>query len=169
MRKKIGDFTVQKLEEYTDKSLSGLALKAYRFVNEDDFQRRIEQAVEQLPKSMDLVLDQMDLLLDRLPEKITERSEEIEQWASKIVLGFVETLDVYGMIISNMRQYDELKLETLIKTSSNEQLNYIKYLGGVLGFFGGLVIWNPPLALTVFGVLGLTLYALDVALMRVKR
>ena len=117
---------------------------------------------------MDLVLDEMDHLLDRLPEKITERSEEIEQWASKIVLGFVETLDVYGMIISNMRQYDELKLETLIKTSSNEQLNYIKYLGGVLGFFGGLVIWNPPLALTVFGVLGLTLYALDVALMRMK-
>ena len=82
-----------------------------------------------------------------------------------MVLGFVENLNVYDMIISNMRQYDELKLETLIKTSSNEQLNYIKYLGGVLGFFGGLVIWNPPLALTVFGVLGLTLYGLDVALM----
>jgi len=169
VRKKIVQFTVQKLEEYTDKSLSGLAIKAYRFVNEEDFQRRIEEAVKQLPKSMDLVLDQMDHLLDRLPEKITERSEEIEQWASKIVLGFVETLDIYGMIISNMRQYDELKLETLIKTSSNEQLNYIKYLGGVLGFFGGLVIWNPPLALTVFGVLGLTLYGLDVALMRVKQ
>ena len=169
VRKKIVDFVVQKLEEYTEKSLSGLAIKAYRFINEDDFQRRIEEVVKQLPKSMDLVLDEMDHLLDRLPEKITERSEEIEQWASKIVLGFVENLNVYDMIISNMRQYDELKLETLIKTSSNEQLNYIKYLGGVLGFFGGLVIWNPPLALTVFGVLGLTLYALDVALMRVKR
>ena len=169
VRKKIVDFVVQKLEEYTEKSLSGLAIKAYRFINEDDFQRRIEEVVKQLPKSMDLVLDEMDHLLDRLPEKITERSEEIEQWASKIVLGFVENLNVYDMIISNMRQYDELKLETLIKTSSNEQLNYIKYLGGVLGFFGGLVIWNPPLALTVFGVLGLTLYALDVALMRMKR
>ncbi len=169
VRKKIVDFVVQKLEEYTEKSLSGLAIKAYRFINEDDFQRRIEEVVKQLPKSMDLVLDEMDHLLDRLPEKITERSEEIEQWASKIVLGFVENLNVYDMIISNMRQYDELKLETLIKTTSNEQLNYIKYLGGVLGFFGGLVIWNPPLALTVFGVLGLTLYALDVALMRMKR
>ena len=169
VRKKIVDFVVQKLEEYTEKSLSGLAIKAYRFINEDDFKRRIEEVVKQLPKSMDLVFDEMDRLLDRLPEKITERSEEIEQWASKMVLGFVENLNVYDMIISNMRQYDELKLETLIKTSSNEQLNYIKYLGGVLGFFGGLVIWNPPLALTVFGVLGLTLYGLDVALMRVKR
>lgn len=168
VRKKIVEFTVQKLEEYTDRSLSGLAIKAYRFVNEDDFQRRVEQAVEQLPKSMDLVLDEMDHLLDQLPETITERSDEIEQWATKIVLGFVENLDVYGMIISNIRKYDELKLETLIKTSSNEQLNYIKYLGGLLGFFGGLVIWNPLLALTVFGVLGLTLYALDAALMRVK-
>ena len=166
VRKKIVDFTVQKLEEYTDKSLSGLAIKAYRFINEDDFKRRIEEAVKQLPKSMDLVLDEMDHLLDRLPETITERSDEIEQWATKIVLGFVENLDVYNMIISNMRNYDELKLEMLIKNSSNEQLNYIKYLGGVLGFFGGLVIWNPPLALTFFGLLGLTLYALDAALMR---
>jgi uncharacterized membrane-anchored protein YjiN (DUF445 family) len=169
VRKKIVEFTVQKLEEYTERSLSGLAIKAYRFVNEDDFQRRVEQAVNQLPKSMDLVLDEMDHLLDRLPETITERSEEIEQWATKIVLGFVENLDVYGMIISNMRKYDELKLETLIKTSSNEQLNYIKYLGGLLGFFGGLVIWHPLLALTIFGALGLTLYALDVALMRMKK
>ena len=167
VRKKIVDFTVQKLEEYTEKSLSGLAIKAYRFINEDDFKRRIEEAVKQLPKSMDLVLDEMDHLLDRLPETITERSEEIEQWATKIVLGFVEKLDVHNMIISNMRNYDELKLETLIKNSSNEQLNYIKYLGGVLGFFGGLVIWNPLPALILFSVLGLMLYALDATLMRI--
>ena len=115
-----------------------------------------------------LVLDEMDHLLDRLPEKITERSEEIEQWATKIILGFVGNLNIYDMIITNMRKYDEVQLEALIKNSSNEQLNYIKYLGGLLGFFGGLVIWEPFLALTVFGVLGLALYGLDVALMKAR-
>jgi len=169
VRKKIVDFTIKKLEDYTRQSLGGLAIKAYRFVNEDDFKRRIDQAVQELPRSLDLVLDEMDHLLDRLPEKITERSEEIEQWITRIILGFVGTLDVYGMIITNMRRYDEQKLEALIKNSSNEQLNYIKYLGGLLGFFGGLVIWRPLLALTVFGGLGLALYVLDVALMRMKQ
>ena len=73
------------------------------------------------------------------------------------------------MIIGNMRQYDEQKLEQLIKNTSNEQLNYIKYHGGVLGLFGGLVIWKPLLALAVFGTLGLLLYALDEMLLRAGR
>ena len=169
VRKKIVDFTIQKLEEYTSQSLSGLAIKAYRFLNEDDFKRRIDQAVQQLPQSLDVVLDEMDHLLDRLPEKITERSEEIEQWATKIILGFVGTLDVYGMIITNMRKYDEVQLEALIKNSSNEQLNYIKYLGGVLGMVGGLVIFKPLLALSVLGTIVLILVGLDVMLVRLRK
>ena len=111
----------------------------------------------------------MDHLLDRLPEKITERSEEIERWATKIILGFVGTLDIYSMIITNMRKYDEVQLEALIKNSSNEQLNYIKYLGGVLGMIGGLVIFKPLLALTVLGTIGLILVGLDVALVRLRK
>lgn len=169
VRKKIVAFTIQKLEEHTSESIGGLAIRAYRFLNEEDFQRRIDEAVRDLPTSLDSALDHMDVLLDSLPAKLAERSEEIEEWATKIVLGFVENLDVYGMIIGNMRQYDEQKLETLLKNTSNEQLNYIKYLGGVLGFFGGLVIWKPLLALTVFGTLGLALYGLDVALLRARQ
>ncbi len=168
VRKKIVDFTLQKLEEYTQQSLSGLAIKAYRFLNEDDFKRRIDEAVQQLPQSLDVVLDEMDHLLDRLPEKITERSAEIEQWATKIILGFVGTLDIYSMIITNMRKYDEQQLEALIKNSSNEQLNYIKYLGGVLGMVGGLVIFKPLLALAVLGTIVLILVGLDLVLVRMR-
>lgn len=168
VRQKIVEFSIQKLEEYTSKSLSGLALKAYRFINEDDFQRRMDEAVSQLPSSVDALLDEMDHLLDRVPEKIAERSDEIEDWVTKVVLGFVGNLDVYGMIVSNMRHYDEHQLEALLKNTSNEQLNYIKYLGGVLGFFGGLIIWQPLLAVGVFGSLGVTLFLLDLALFRAK-
>ncbi len=169
VRKKIVDFTIQKLEEYTSQSLSGLAIKAYRFLNEDDFKRRIDQAVQQLPQSLDVVLDEMDHLLDRLPEKITERSEEIEEWATKIILGFVGNLDIHEMIITNMRKYDEVQLEALIKNSSNEQLNYIKYLGGALGMIGGLVIFKPLLALAVLGAIALILVGLDVMLVRMRQ
>lgn len=168
VRRKIVDFTVQKIEQHAGEGLGGLALKAYRLVNEADFQRRIDQAIQELPHSVDGALDQMDHLLDRVPALIEARSDEIEDWATRVVLGFVENLDVYDMIMTNMRQYDEQQLEDLLKKTSNEQLNYIKYLGGILGLFGGLVIWEPVLALSVFGSIGLALYGIDEALYRAR-
>lgn len=161
VRTRIVEFLANKIEKQAGQGLGGMALKAYRYINEDDFQRRLDEAVRELPKSLDLVLDQMDALLDTIPEKIEARSEDIENWATRVVLGFVEKMDVYGMLISNMKKYDEGQLETMLKRSSNEQLNYIKYLGGILGFLGGFVIWKPLAALAVFGVVGLILYALD--------
>lgn len=169
VRKKIAAFLVEKLERHAGEGLGGIALRAYRFFNEPDFQRRVDDLVRQLPNSLDGALEGVDQLLDRVPEKIEARSEEIEAWVTKIVLGFVEKLDVYDMIISNMERYDEQQLENLLKNTSNEQLNYIKYLGGVLGVLGGLFIWRPLASLIVFGSLGLLLYGFDELLYRRKR
>lgn len=166
VRDRIVEFMEEKIQSLAGTGWAGLALRAYRFWNEEDFQRRLEVAVRELPSSLDTALDQVDHLLDRLPEKIEARSHDIEAWVTRAVLGFVEQLDVYGMIVSNMERYDERKLETLIKNTSNEQLNYIKYLGGVLGAIGGLVIWKPFLALAFFAVVGAVLWSLDVILFR---
>ncbi len=169
VRSRILELMEEKIQTLAGTGWTGIALRAYRFWNEEDFQRRLEAAVRELPSSLDAALDAVDHLLDRLPEKIEERSDDIEAWVTRAVLAFVEQLDVYGMIVSNMERYDERKLEALIKTTSNEQLNYIKYLGGLLGAIGGFVIWRPFLALAVFGSVGVTLYALDEALMRRPR
>lgn len=169
VRERIAEFLGEKLEDFAGRGFTGFALRAYRFLNEDDFQRRIEGAIRELPSNLDVALDQLDALLDRIPEKIEARSEEIEQWVTRIVLGFVENLDVYDIIVSNIERYDERKLEALIKNTSNEQLNYIKYLGGVLGCVGGFVIWRPFLALGAFAVLGGILFLFDEALYRRKK
>lgn len=166
MRDRMATFTIDKLEEYAGKGLSGAALRVYRFLNEEDFQRRIDAAVRELPNSIDPALDGLDKMLDRLPEQIEARSEDIETWATRVILGFVEKLDVYNMIMENMHRYDEQQLERLLKNTSNEQLNYIKYLGGVLGFLGGLIIWRPLLALVGFALTLIVLYALDEVLFR---
>lgn len=168
VRKKMAEFLGEKLEEFAGRGFTGFALRAYRFLNEPDFQRRIETAIRELPANLDAALDELDALLDRVPEKIEARSEEIEHWVTRLVLGFVENLDVYDIIVSNVERYDERKLEALIKNTSNEQLNYIKYLGGVLGCVGGLVIWRPFLALGLFAVVGGLLFAVDEALYRRK-
>jgi len=141
---------------------------AREVLGEDDILRRIDRAITMLPDQLDIVLDDMDDLLDKIPEKIEARAEDIEEWATRIVLGFVENLDVYSMIMSNMMQYDERRLEELIKRSTNEQLNYIKYLGGALGALGGLVIWQPLPALVAFSVVGSLLYGADEVLFRLR-
>lgn len=166
VRRRITDFLGEKLERFAGKGVGGFALRAYRFLNEEDFQRRVEAAVREIPSNLDTALDDLDRLLDRIPEKIEARSEEIERWVTKVVLGFVENLDVYDIIISNIERYDERKLEALIKNTSNEQLNYIKYLGGVLGCIGGFVIWRPFISIAVFAVIGGALYLIDEALFR---
>lgn len=166
VREKIAQFLGDKLERFAGKGVGGFALRVYRFLNEEDFQRRMETAVLEIPSNLDTALDELDAVLDRIPEKIEARSEDIERWVTRVVLGFVENLDVYDIIVGNMERYDERKLETLIKNTSNEQLNYIKYLGGVLGCIGGFVIWRPFIAIAVFAAIGLSLYAVDEMLYR---
>ena len=169
MRAQLTEIAMRKIEEGAGQGFRGLALKMYRAVNEDAFQRSIERAVREIPAALDPVLDRLDVLLDRVPEKVEARSEEIETFATKTVLGFVERLDVYSMIVENARGFDEAQLENLLKKTSNEQLNYIKYLGGVLGVVGGFVIWEPVLALIVLAALTLGLWGLDEALFRLRR
>jgi hypothetical protein len=169
VRNRVVAFAIDKIESWVGQGVGGFALKAYRFINEEDFTRRVETAIEGLPAQLDVVLDEMDALLDRIPEKIESRAEDIEAWATKVVLGFVENLDVYGMVMENMMAYDEHRLEDLIKRSTNEQLNYIKYLGGALGALGGFVIWQPVPALMAFVVLGGGLYAADEVIFRLRK
>ena len=169
VRTRIVDFVVEKIEAYVGQGVGGMALKAYRYLNEDDFKSRIDKAIHGIPTQLDVVLDQMDALLDKIPEKIEARAEDIENLATKVVLGFVENLDVYDMVMSNMMAYDEGKLEDLIKNSSNEQLNYIKYLGGALGALGGLVIWQPIPAVVSFVALGGVLWVVDESLYRMRK
>ena len=159
VREKVVDLALQKLEQYSQSGFAGLALKAYRLFQEDKLRRLVEDAAQDLPQSVDVMLDQIDALLDELPDRLEARSEEIEEWATRVILGFVRSIDIHAMVVENMRRYDEHRLEALIKNSSNDQLNYIKYLGGALGMIGGLVIFDKWLAIpalaAIFGGLAL--------------
>jgi uncharacterized membrane-anchored protein YjiN (DUF445 family) len=166
VRLRLAAIAAERIEDEAGSGFGALALRLYRYFREDDFQQRLDGAIQSIPSALDRLLDEADHVLDILPHKIEARADDIERWATASVLGFVEKMNVHGMIIENMRRYDESKLEYLIKNTSNEQLNYIKYLGGVLGLFGGLVIWQPAIALTLFGVVGGSLLLIDALLMK---
>ena len=168
LRRELTRLAAEKLEESAGEGFGGAMLKLYRSVAEDDFQRRIDRALDEIPGAVEPLLDRIDVALDSVPPKIEARSEEIEALATNAVLGFVEQLDIRSMIVEKARGFDEGQLEGLLKSTSNEQLNYIKYLGAVLGVFGGLVIWQAG-TLLVFVAVGLLLWAVDEALVRARR
>ena len=168
VRQRIVDFTEEQIDAHAERGLAGLALRAYRFVNEEDFRARLHDAVADLPRALPHLLDELDPMLDQLPDKLEANADDIEDFVAKIVLSFVENLDVERIVVENVRSYDEQQLEDLLKRTTNEQLNYIKYLGGVLGLLGGFVIWEPAASLTLFGTAGLAIWALDEFLFRLR-
>ena len=168
-RQEIVDFTVARLREHFDSGMGGLAMKAVLQLGEGPLRSAVQRAVMTMPQGLDIVLNRLDAALDSLPEEVVERSDDLEEWAIGAVQRFVGTLDIYGMLIGQMQGFDEKRLEDLIRNSSNDQFNYIKYLGGILGFIGGLVIFNRWLALPALGGVVLLLVGLDHAIIRLSR
>ena len=169
VRREVARLAVEKVEEQAGKGLGGMALRLYRTFAEDDFQKRVDRALDELPGAVAPLLDRIDTALDAVPEKVEARADEIEEAATTAILSFVEGFDVRTMIAERARTFDEGQLEGLLKSTSNEQLNYIKYLGAILGVFGGFVIWQPIGALVLFVTISLLLWGVDEALVRARR
>lgn len=145
---------IQKLHEsLRDKSFERVALKAYSFVKGQEMQKIVEEALIKLPESVESGLDKMDDLLDQLPQAIDQNSDQIEEMVTSLLYKLINRLDVHALVEDNLRSYDEQKLSGIIRGATNEQLNYIQYLGAVLGLIGGFIIWEPLLSVTVFGTI----------------
>ena len=163
IRRQITRLVMEKLDE-----IGGIALKAYRKLNQGKLEQQIEDSVAGLPESADFLMEELDRTLDTLPEKIAARSEEIEKWLAAAIMSFISHLNIYETVFNNMHRYDERRLESLIRNSSNDQLNYIKYLGGALGLIGGIVVFDKWLAITVLIPLFGSLILLDMLLLWVR-
>ena len=164
---RIAEFTAEQMEQNAE-GLPGVALSAYRLFGEDDFQARLRQATRRLPQTVGPMLEELDPMLDRLPAHLDRHGDAIEDVLSQLILRLVGTLDMERIIFENVRAYDEQQLEMLLRRTTNEQLNYIKYLGAVLGIVGGLIIWAPAPALTVVTTAGLLVYGVDELLFRIQ-
>jgi uncharacterized membrane protein YheB (UPF0754 family) len=166
VRDKIIEVTLDRIEKHSSQGIAGVAIKAYRFFREEDLIEELDHALLKLPENLDTYVDEIDELLDRIPPFLETHAADVEQVATRAVLNFVRQIDVQQMIMNNIRAYDDRKLERILQTTSNEQLNYIKYLGGVLGCVGGLVIWQPIPALITLSTIGGAIFGADELLRR---
>jgi uncharacterized membrane protein YheB (UPF0754 family) len=121
----------------------------------------IEEALVQIPTSVESGLDKLDDLLDQLPKKIDENSENIENIVTNLLYKLINQLNVHALVEENLRSYDEQHISNIIRSATNEQLRYIQYLGAILGVIGGFVIWEPLLSVIVLVSLSVTLLMLD--------
>ena len=68
--------------------------------------------------------------------------KEIDKFIPKIMDGLsqkISTLDVEALVAEEVRKFDALKIEKLIKGILNKELHFIELAGAVLGFIIGLV------------------------------
>ncbi|MBO6524288.1 MAG: DUF445 family protein [Balneolaceae bacterium] len=149
-------------------SFERVALKAYSFLKGQEMQDLVEEALNKVPGGVEKGLDKMDTFLDDLPNRIDKHSSTIEDIVTSLLYKLINQLDVHSLVEDNLRQYDEKRLEIMIKNASNDQLRYIQYLGAVLGTLGGFVIWQPLASLAVLGFIILITLGLDSLLVKMK-
>lgn len=142
-------------------TLERAAFRAYTFIKGQEMQQIIEEALTQLPASVEGGLERFDIFLDNLPAHIEKNSTAIEQVVTSALYTLVNQLDVKKMVEEKLKSYDEQQISSLIKNATNEQLRYIQYLGAVLGVIGGLIIWEPLYCLILLIALGAAIFALD--------
>jgi uncharacterized membrane protein YheB (UPF0754 family) len=163
--KAIIDQMNQSIDEH---SFERVAIKAYSFIKGQEMQYLVENALMKLPRGLEKGLIKMDEFLDTLPKTIENNSDTIEEMVTNIIYRLINQLDVHALVEDNLRQYDERRIELLIKNASNEQLRYIQYLGAVLGTLGGFIIWKPiPSISLLILIIGL-IVILDSILIKLK-
>ncbi len=169
VRTSIAEKLITELDESLEqRSLEKVAIKTYTFLKGKEMQDIVEESLVRLPATVEKGLIRFDEFLDRLPEHIENESDKIETIVTQILYRLVNQLDVFSLVEENLKNYDEKRLERLIKGATNEQLSYIQYLGGILGTIGGLVIWQPILSLAVLACLFLIVLFTDHLLMAVS-
>ena len=140
------------------------AIKLYSKLRGRELKQMIETALLELPAAVENRSAELGKMLEELPELISNRGETIDTLLTEIIHTLVNRFDLYSLVKENLENYDEGKLESMIRGATNEQLKTIQYLGALLGTIGGFVIWEPVFSLIIitlsFGLLFLLDYLL---------
>lgn len=161
-RQRITEAVAEEVEQSIEhKPIDRAALKAYTFFRGRKVDDLVDDALLKLPERMTSELEQLDIYLNKIPDLIEESGEAIDEIITEILDKLIQQLNVKQIVEENLREYDESKLEQLIKGVTNEHLLTIQYLGAVLGTIGGFVIWQPLFSLSVIGLLTVLIFSAD--------
>ncbi|AXJ01072.1 Protein of unknown function (DUF445) [Cyclonatronum proteinivorum] len=149
------------MESVKGRKVEQTALKMYLIMRGKTLREFLMDATEKLPAKMARATEPIDELLNTIPARMRKDRAQLQNLFLMVINGIVDKIEVQKIIETNINSYDEGKLEAIIRGASDTQLRYIKYLGAVIGFGGGFVIWQPVLSLAVLITAGLLIWLAD--------
>jgi len=142
--------------------------RIYRMLKGRDMSERIKEIVRSVTFDMSTFEERLLEFLSGLPDSIEENSDSVEEYTLKTVIFLIEKVNIRKVISDNLRRFDERRLENLLLRTTSDQLQYIQYLGCLLGILGGLFIWRPVESFLFFVVLAIVIGGLDEAILRYR-
>ncbi|MGC8868843.1 MAG: DUF445 domain-containing protein [Sulfurihydrogenibium sp.] len=131
---------------------------SYREILENKLNQTVEEIVDNLlldlkedienKLKLPFLMNYSDKILQSLSEKIKQRimeksrqsiTENLEKHIEEELPQLLSSLDVENLIYETLISLDIKQLEDIILGFSEKQLKHITYLGGVIGFFIGLL------------------------------
>ncbi len=152
--------------------MEGALFRLYKLLAGDkNFDEKIERIVSHFGFDVKQYDKHLGIFLDKLPYGIEEEGEALEESVLNLIVFLIEKINIQGVIVHNLKQFDETRLEKLLWGSTSSQLLYIQYLGCFLGIIGGLFLWLPYEAIVTLFLLGVSTWGLDslLFLLRNKR
>ncbi len=147
--------------------VEGGILRVYKMLTGDqDISDRLQEVIGNLTFRMDRYEERLFHYLHSIPDAMEEQSHVIEDYALNAIMFLVDQISVQDVIVDNLEQFDEVRLERLLWRSTNDQLQYIQYLGCLLGVFGAVFVWMPVESLVGFAALGGLVYGADTMILR---
>lgn len=169
VKKSIALNVIEHLEaSMKNKTLESYAFKVYKKLRKEHMVNMIVSSLSTIPKTIYDRRNEFDEYIHEIPIALTKNREFIEDILLSGVYDLLHKVNIRSIIEEKLNNYDEGRLEFLIRDSTIDQLNYIKYLGGLLGVLGGLVIWNAGIALSLLLLIGSFIYILDIVLIHFK-
>ncbi len=169
VRKKIIQELDAKINVAVGGGVGGFVYKSYKSLNREKYNQRLEDIVNEIPEIVLNLLEHSDIIIDEIVDTFQKSEEDLRKLLTQVIVDLIERIQVYDIVRNQLEDFDEGKLEEMIWTATNEHLLYIQYLGGLLGVLGGLLLWQPYLMLSVYSLLGISLWLLDNFLYRLKK
>lgn len=131
-------------------------LKLYFALYEPHFAKQIDALLDRIPHALAEFVAENDAVYLSIRSHLHSITPDFNHWLFMVL----ERLPIQAYLEKQLLAYEEGRLERWFWSTSSYQFRYLRDLGGLLGFLGGLILWNP-IMLIVLATLLCLLFLLD--------
>ena len=132
------------LDKIKEKGVPHFLLEVESFLQKEASWKKIEQYLKNGLNFLEKTLE--DVIAD----------ERFDRFLTRSMPKILEKIKISSIVTEKVKAYDTDKLEKMVLDASGEHLSAIEVLGGILGGFAGIALFDPLLFLYILGpVLGL--------------